>query len=208
MSTRDQLHTLGRRGVRGCRSRASVACPIALPETEDQQIRNVQRIRHIPCGDRAGAASVWVCPMRTAWKLHQAWPEAQFISCAAPGHSTFRTAATRHFRADSTASGSFQVALLCQVGRAIVIDSARPAPLINQASTRLSASCSGSRARGAEPEGVASRVHVARNMRSSDRRRAARPPARSVNNRRRCLFVVVAARVPAATGRDARHPRR
>ncbi|MEB3212821.1 MAG: prolyl aminopeptidase [Leptolyngbyaceae bacterium] len=55
-------------------------------EPEDQLIRNVDRIRHIPTLIVQGRYDV-VCPMVTAWELHKAWPEAEFIVVPDAGHS-------------------------------------------------------------------------------------------------------------------------
>ena len=30
-----------------------------------------------------------VCPMKTAWDLHRAWPEAEFVVVPDAGHSAF-----------------------------------------------------------------------------------------------------------------------
>ncbi len=53
---------------------------------EDQLLRGVSRIRHIPATIVQGRYDV-VCPMRTAWDLHQRWPEADFRVVADAGHS-------------------------------------------------------------------------------------------------------------------------
>ncbi len=55
-------------------------------ETENQLIENVDRIRHIPAVIVQGRYDV-VCPMVSAWELHQAWPEAEFIVIPDAGHS-------------------------------------------------------------------------------------------------------------------------
>lgn len=55
-------------------------------ETEDQLLRNVDRIRHIPGVIVQGRYDV-VCPMVTAWDLHRVWPEAEFIVVPDAGHS-------------------------------------------------------------------------------------------------------------------------
>lgn len=55
-------------------------------ETENQLIQNVDRIRHIPAVIVQGRYDV-VCPMVSAWELHQAWPEAEFIVIPDAGHS-------------------------------------------------------------------------------------------------------------------------
>jgi proline iminopeptidase len=55
-------------------------------EREDQLLRNVRRIREIPCVIVQGRYDV-VCPMRSAWDLHRAWPEADFRVVTDAGHS-------------------------------------------------------------------------------------------------------------------------
>ena len=55
-------------------------------ESEDQLLKNVDRIRHIPTVIVQGRYDI-VCPMTTAWELHQAWPEAEFIVVPDAGHS-------------------------------------------------------------------------------------------------------------------------
>ncbi|MGF1515988.1 MAG: prolyl aminopeptidase [Elainellaceae cyanobacterium] len=55
-------------------------------EQEDQLLKNVDRIRHIPAVIVQGRYDV-VCPMVTAWDLHQAWPEAEFVVVSEAGHS-------------------------------------------------------------------------------------------------------------------------
>jgi proline iminopeptidase len=57
-------------------------------ETEDQLLKNVDRIRHIPAVIVQGRYDV-VCPMQTAWALHKAWPEADFRVVPDAGHSAF-----------------------------------------------------------------------------------------------------------------------
>ncbi len=57
-------------------------------ESEDQLLRNIERIRHIPGVIVQGRYDV-VCPMVSAWDLHQAWPEAEFIVVSDAGHSAF-----------------------------------------------------------------------------------------------------------------------
>ncbi|HET9692982.1 MAG TPA: alpha/beta hydrolase, partial [Steroidobacteraceae bacterium] len=55
-------------------------------ETEDQLLRGVRRIRHIPAVIVQGRYDV-VCPMRNAWDLHRAWPEAELRIVPDAGHS-------------------------------------------------------------------------------------------------------------------------
>jgi proline iminopeptidase len=53
---------------------------------EDQLLKNVGRIRHIPATIIQGRYDV-VCPMLTAWQLHRAWPESTFRVIPDAGHS-------------------------------------------------------------------------------------------------------------------------
>lgn len=55
-------------------------------ESEDYLLQNVDRIRHIPGAIVQGRYDV-VCPMISAWELHQVWPEAEFIVVPDAGHS-------------------------------------------------------------------------------------------------------------------------
>ena len=63
-------------------------------ETEDQLLRDVPRIRHIPTVIVQGRYDV-VCPAESAWALHRAWPEAEFQLTADGGHSAFDPANAR-----------------------------------------------------------------------------------------------------------------
>lgn len=56
--------------------------------SDNQLLENIDRIRHIPCIIVQGRYDI-VCPMQTAWELHQAWPEAQFHITADAGHSAY-----------------------------------------------------------------------------------------------------------------------
>ena len=55
-------------------------------EREDQLLLNVDKIRHIPAVIVQGRYDV-VCPMISAWELHQVWPEAEFLVVPDAGHS-------------------------------------------------------------------------------------------------------------------------
>lgn len=55
-------------------------------DSEDQLIRNIDRIRDIPCTIVQGRYDV-VTPFMSAWDLHQAWPEADFRVVNDAGHS-------------------------------------------------------------------------------------------------------------------------
>jgi proline iminopeptidase len=71
---------------------------------EDQLIRNVDRIRHLPAVIVQGRYDV-VCPPLSAYRLHQAWPEAKLHVIADAGHAASEpgtaaalVAATEQFR--------------------------------------------------------------------------------------------------------------
>jgi proline iminopeptidase len=55
-------------------------------DSDNQLLANVDRIRHIPAVIVQGRYDV-VCPMKSAWDLHRAWPEAEFVVVADAGHS-------------------------------------------------------------------------------------------------------------------------
>ncbi|BBD80143.1 prolyl aminopeptidase [Aerosticca soli] len=55
---------------------------------DDQLLRNVDRIRHIPAVIVHGRYDV-VCPLRNAWDLHRAWPEAELRIVQDAGHAAF-----------------------------------------------------------------------------------------------------------------------
>lgn len=57
-------------------------------EHDDQLLRNVDRIRNIPAVIVQGRYDV-VCPLRSAWDLHRAWPEADLHIVQDAGHSAF-----------------------------------------------------------------------------------------------------------------------
>ncbi len=54
--------------------------------TEDQLLQNCDQIRHLPVVVVQGRYDV-VCPMISAWELHQALPESEFIVVPDAGHS-------------------------------------------------------------------------------------------------------------------------
>jgi len=56
-----------------------------LPQ-DDALLRGVNQIRHLPTVIVQGRYDV-VCPMRSAWDLHRAWPEAELIVVPDAGHS-------------------------------------------------------------------------------------------------------------------------
>ena len=55
---------------------------------DDQLLADIDRIRHIPAVIVQGRYDV-VCPMRSAWDLHRAWPEAALHIVGDAGHSAF-----------------------------------------------------------------------------------------------------------------------
>ncbi len=55
-------------------------------DDENQLLNNIDKIRHIPTVIVQGRYDV-VCPMRSAWDLHRAFPEAEFIVVPDSGHS-------------------------------------------------------------------------------------------------------------------------
>ncbi|HJW09684.1 MAG TPA: prolyl aminopeptidase [Holophagaceae bacterium] len=58
-------------------------------ETDDQLLRGVERIRHIPGVIIQGRYDV-VCPMRSAWDLHRAWPASELMIVPDAGHSAYQ----------------------------------------------------------------------------------------------------------------------
>jgi proline iminopeptidase len=61
--------------------------------SDDQLLREVGKVRHIPATIVQGRYDV-VCPMRSAWDLHRAWPEAELRIVADAGHSAFEPGIT------------------------------------------------------------------------------------------------------------------
>lgn len=55
-------------------------------ERDDQLIANAGKIRHIPAVIVQGRYDVCT-PMKTAWDLKKAWPEAEFVMVADAGHA-------------------------------------------------------------------------------------------------------------------------
>ncbi|WP_133819229.1 prolyl aminopeptidase [Tahibacter aquaticus] len=62
-------------------------------EHDDQLLRNAQRLREIPAVIVQGRYDV-VCPARSAWDLHRAWPEADLRIVADAGHSAMEPGIT------------------------------------------------------------------------------------------------------------------
>jgi proline iminopeptidase len=57
-------------------------------DAEDQLLRDVARIHHIPATIVHGRYDV-ICPARSAWDLHRAWPGSELLLVADAGHSAF-----------------------------------------------------------------------------------------------------------------------
>ena len=61
---------------------------------EDQLIRDVQRIAHLPAVIVQGRYDV-ICPPLSAWRLHQAWPGARLRMIPDGGHGALETGIAR-----------------------------------------------------------------------------------------------------------------
>lgn len=55
---------------------------------------NIHKIRHLPAVVVQGRYDI-VCPIETAYELHQAWPEAKFVIVQDAGHSAFEESISR-----------------------------------------------------------------------------------------------------------------
>ncbi len=62
-------------------------------EHDDQLLRNAHRLKNIPAVIVQGRYDV-VCPARSAWDLHRAWPEADLRIVADAGHSALEPGIT------------------------------------------------------------------------------------------------------------------
>jgi proline iminopeptidase len=63
-------------------------------DNDDQLLRDADRIRNIPGVIVQGRYDM-VCPMRSAWDLHRAWPQSQLRIVPDAGHSALETGITR-----------------------------------------------------------------------------------------------------------------
>ena len=61
--------------------------------SESQLLDDVHKIRNIPAVIVQGRYDI-VCPMKSAWDLHRAWPEADLRIVADAGHSAFERGIT------------------------------------------------------------------------------------------------------------------
>jgi proline iminopeptidase len=66
-------------------------------DADDQLLRDVPKMRHIPGVIVQGRYDV-VCPMRSAWALHRAWPEAELAVVPDAGHSAFEPGIAKALR--------------------------------------------------------------------------------------------------------------
>jgi proline iminopeptidase len=66
-------------------------------DADDQLLRDVPKIRHIPATIVQGRYDV-VCPLRSAWHLHRAWPEASLVIVPDAGHSAFEPGIAKALR--------------------------------------------------------------------------------------------------------------
>lgn len=55
--------------------------------SKNSLLNDIDKIRHIPSSIIQGRYDA-ICPIRTAYKLHQLWPEADYISVPDAGHSS------------------------------------------------------------------------------------------------------------------------
>ena len=62
-------------------------------DPDDQLLQNIDRIRHIPGVIVQGRYDV-VCPMISAWELHQVWPESELMVIPDAGHSATESGIT------------------------------------------------------------------------------------------------------------------
>jgi proline iminopeptidase len=63
-------------------------------ERPNQLLEDVHKIRHIPAVIVQGRFDV-VCPARSAWDLHNAWPESELRIVPDAGHSAFEAGIAR-----------------------------------------------------------------------------------------------------------------
>jgi len=61
--------------------------------TPNQIIENIDAVRNIPTVAVHGSLD-FICPVRTAWDLHTAWPEAELRVVGGAGHSMYDLAIT------------------------------------------------------------------------------------------------------------------
>ena len=62
-------------------------------QRDDQLLRDVHKLKNIPATIVQGRYDV-VCPLRSAWDLHRAWPDAELKIVGDAGHSAFEPGIT------------------------------------------------------------------------------------------------------------------
>ncbi|MFK7742077.1 MAG: prolyl aminopeptidase [Planctomycetota bacterium] len=67
-------------------------------DPDDQLLRRVDRVRSIPGFIVHGRYDI-VCPIESAYELHQAWPESSYVVVDDAGHSSHEPGITRELRA-------------------------------------------------------------------------------------------------------------
>lgn len=63
--------------------------------TDNYLIEQVPVMRHLPCTIVQGRYDA-VCPMKSAWDLHKAWPESELIVVPDAGHAVFEPGILHH----------------------------------------------------------------------------------------------------------------
>jgi proline iminopeptidase len=66
-------------------------------DSDDQLLRDVALIRKIPCVIVQGRYDL-ICPMRSAWDLHRAWPRSKLVIVPDAGHSAFEPGIAKALR--------------------------------------------------------------------------------------------------------------
>ena len=134
--------------------------------TDDELLRGVDRIRDIPGVIVQGRYDV-VCPMRSAWALHRAWPEARLHVVPDAGHSAFEPGIARALReaTDRFAGRVDRQQRRSPVGRS----SASMMPSSSSQRRASSASLQEPGLGAAQPEAVAPGIHVLERARPARR---------------------------------------
>jgi proline iminopeptidase len=73
-------------------------------EVDDQLLRDAGKIRHIPTVIVQGRYDM-VCPMRSAWELHQRLPKSKLVVVGDAGHSAFEAGIAKALRAAADGFG-------------------------------------------------------------------------------------------------------
>ncbi len=73
-------------------------------DVDDQLLRDAGKIRHIPTVIVQGRYDM-VCPMRSAWELHQRLPKSKLVVVGDAGHSAFEAGIAKALRAAADGFG-------------------------------------------------------------------------------------------------------